>query len=60
MEKRIYRTRVLQKMFDVGRTTIWNWVNAGTLPAPKRMNSRYSYWVIEDIDSLFEKDETDK
>ena len=39
----------LQEMFDCSGATVWRWVKAGKLPAPKRFSSNCVRWSLPEV-----------
>lgn len=49
MEKKYY-IRDLEKMFSVGRTSIFYWEATGKIPKAKRTQmGNYRYWMMADL-----------
>lgn len=43
------RLPILQLLFACSRATIWRWVKAEKLPAPKKLGPRISAWNVREI-----------
>ena len=54
---RLLRTKHLQELFGVSRTTIWRLVQEGVLPRPRKLSERgrCSVWRESDVRAVLEK-----
>lgn len=43
------RLQSLQLLFACSRATIWRWVAAGKLPAPKKLSPRVTAWNVGEL-----------
>lgn len=49
-----YRAKDLQKLFGIGQSTLYEWVQQEILPKPIKMG-RSSIWLKEEIDEVIEQ-----
>jgi len=54
MKNRIYRLSDVMQRTGVSRSTIYNWIDTGTFPAPKRLGQRILVWSEADVESWLE------
>ncbi|OAI54027.1 hypothetical protein AYO44_03860 [Planctomycetaceae bacterium SCGC AG-212-F19] len=49
-----YKAEEVAVLFDIHQRTLWQWVAAGRLPAPRKVGRRWSRWPKEQIDQILE------
>jgi len=49
-ERTLLRMRTLPAKVGASRASIWNWVKAGTFPAPIRLSPGAVAWVSDDVE----------
>ena len=53
--KRFYRVRKVAEIFDVGNSTIYDWVARGIIDPPIKYGPRASGWTAEMVSAAQEK-----
>ncbi len=41
----------LARRYSVDRSTVWRWVQRGTLPQPQKLSEQCSRWKLSDIEA---------
>ncbi len=49
-----YRAKDLQKLFGIGQSTLYDWIQRQILPKPVKLG-RTSIWIREEIDAVIEE-----
>lgn len=52
MEQTYLRDKDIAKRYSIGKTTVWRWTREGRLPAPIRLSSGCTRWLLSDIEAL--------
>ncbi|MCP3671349.1 MAG: AlpA family phage regulatory protein [Gammaproteobacteria bacterium] len=55
MNKQYLSDRQVASRYSIGRSTVWQWVKDGLLPAPIRFGQRCSRWDSDALDAQDEK-----
>lgn len=50
-KNRILRRRQVQDRFNIGRSTIYDWIGLGLFPKPIRLGPRVVGWVETELDN---------
>lgn len=49
-----YRAKDVQKLFGIGQSTLYDYIQKGILPKPIKLG-RTSVWIKEEIDAVIEE-----
>lgn len=46
------RVQEVAHILGCGVSTVWAWVRRGHIPPPKRVGSRFSFWLRSEIEAI--------